>query len=885
MIRSVPARSAMVLLVAPLLMLAGSQTAGAAAPPPAQDTEPYDPPQSAEMTWDEIPPETRALLEANEAVRDFVTNNTDLRFRLGPIGTQTGILRVEMLRGRAQHGLVMIRDGEIIGGRVGSTALRPPPRTLSSRPAGAPAPVTPERLAANERARIRERAQQLEAARRERQKEGAAQNSQEPTSGHVPGAGAQDAPGESAAGEPEAPAGEERPSGEKPAAVAPAEEPGTGVAPGPSDAAGLAPPSTPVRRAQAAESSPGEPQRAVGDAGETRLAPAAGSQAARDWLPMTGGTGLMWLAIVVTLVLMVRLDAIISLRNLDALVLAGSCVLLMLRWSQETAAAGGQTLQWWSYLLLTSAAAYWLLRGLLLTRARRAAEHVGNVSPGAMLVLGSFGLAVALTQVATAPLSPASRDGLIGGHYFASTGKLPHGQTVGVDQQSPLLYVLHGAAAKIAPVHVLLDGNRVPPEWGERDKWMVGNWWEGASAASARWVNGFLLLATLAALVGIGSLLDSLAAGLTMATVFCVFPGAVECLPRPEVMLPTALASWALALSLLPGAGGLLSGFAVIVAGIGSPWLWLLLPVLLGFNLRRGVSGFGNLLGAGVGVAAVLAGLVWFVAPSVARADGALAAAGIQPPWVGTISDNTTLTLAPRTAGAPSAPDWVDRAQSAVWRWLLNDGARLQEPTGAVPPWKLAPAGMNPADISFHDVDVTQGATEYQDEYARRMSSHLIGERLVAVVRTAAEATSLQAAPPANVESAWAAWAAWKPGSEAAWNQARRLTKLGAGVMTLLVALLLFSARQVREFHLVGGFLAVSAAVALASSSGAVGNLAMLLPSVLALIAVNGEVVADATPRVALQRMRGEAANTAPAAAGSRPPAVRSAGPRISIEK
>lgn len=885
-------------IVTATLALTAAATPRPHSTPVIQDTEPFEPPQSAEMTWDEIPAETRALLEAHEAVHDFVTRNTDLRFRIGPVGTQTGILRVEMLRGRAQHGLVMIRDGEIIGGRVGSTALRPPPRTLSSRPAGAPAPITPERLAAEERARIRERTQQAEAARRARQREGAGEPATAP---------ATDEPGDEATttqqdaaeppagdGEMPAPPDDENPAQvDESAAAAPAREKAATDLP-----AAANQPAAPVRRARADKSRSAQSdaggqtaaQNGSSGANDTgRLAPAGGSQATRDWLPMTGGTGLMWLAIVFTLVLMLRLDALISLRNLDALVLAASCVLLMLRWSQETPAiGGGKTLQWWSYLLLTAAAGYWLLRGLFLTRARRVAAHDGNVSPGAMLVLASFGLAVALTQIATAPLAPASRDGLIGGYYLASTGKLPHGQTVGADGQSPLLYLLHGAAVKVAPVHVLHDGNRVPPEWGERAKWMSGNWWEGASDASARLVNGFLLIATLAALVGIGTLLDSLAAGLTMAAVFCVFPGVVECLPRPDVMLPAALASWVLALALLPGAGGLLCGFAIVVAGLASPWLWLLLPVLLGFNLRNGMSGIGSMLGAAAGAAAVLAGLVWFVSPSVARADGALAAAAIQPPWQGTISDGWTLTLAPRVASAPSSTDWVDRAQSGVWRWLLNDGARLQEATGAVPPWRVAPAGMNAADISFHDVEITDGAAPYQDEYARRMSQHLIGERLVAVLRTVAEATTLSAEPaPEAMSGAWAAWAAWRPGSDATWSQIRRLTKLGVGLLALLVAGLLYSFGRRRDFHLVGGFLAVCAAVTLASTSGAVGNLATLLPFVLALVAVNGEVAADAPPpRAAFQRsLHGDAPQAPPPLGGPRPPAIRSAGPRISIEK
>ena len=141
----------------------------------------------------------------------------------------------------------------------------------------------------------------------------------------------------------------------------------------------------------------------------------------------------MWISVVFVLALTLRTNQWLSFRNLDGVVLAGTCVLLAMRSIDGDV---GGSMRWWSYLLLTVASLYWLTRGVLLVRARSTPFHGGNVAGGGMLVMLLFALSVAVTTVATAPVSPASRDAIIGGQYMAATGKLPAGHTVGVDARA-----------------------------------------------------------------------------------------------------------------------------------------------------------------------------------------------------------------------------------------------------------------------------------------------------------------------------------------------------------------------------------------------------------------------------------------------------------------
>jgi hypothetical protein len=339
-----------------------------------------------------------------------------------------------------------------------------------------------------------------------------------------------------------------------------------------------------------AEQQPGEGVRAAGVAesrpptqGENTAAAAAGAdQQAAELLGTFGGepgeddstgerspTGLWpdlrgpvltWFAVFVILLLALQAKPLLAWRNLDGLVLAATCLLLALRANTDAAPTRfvGQTWQWSSYLALTIVAAYWLLRGLHLVFTRVARVGGCNLSSGAMLVLVVAGLAISIDQIVRTPISPGSRDAMIGGVQMARSGKLPYGDVSGSDSRSPLLYVLHAGAAGLT--EMVAADDEVPAattslagRQGSPNRQLVS-----VEVTAVRVVNAVLLVITAAGLYLVGRRLHSSAMGFSIVAIFCVFPGVVECLPRPEIMLPAALLTWGLAFALLPGVGGLL---------------------------------------------------------------------------------------------------------------------------------------------------------------------------------------------------------------------------------------------------------------------------------------------------------------------------------------
>ena len=261
-------------------------------------------------------------------------------------------------------------------------------------------------------------------------------------------------------------------------------------------------------------------------------------------LPPLDGAALTWFAIIVILALSIQLKPLWCQRNLDALVLAGTCLLLAMRADLASVSLGswdsGHTGQWWSYLLLSVAAGYWLLRGFCCLTSKTIRRYECNVSESALLILVLAGLAIGVGQLATAPLSVGSRDGIVGGLCVAETGKLPYGNVAGHGSGSPLLYLVHAGAVELRPPQTgwTDDDVLVPLEWEERDTWLVGQWWRVGDFAAARIVNAVVFVLFLLALHTIGRRLHSVGLGLTMVTIFCVLPATAECIPRPEIMLP-----------------------------------------------------------------------------------------------------------------------------------------------------------------------------------------------------------------------------------------------------------------------------------------------------------------------------------------------------------
>jgi len=576
----------------------------------------------------------------------------------------------------------------------------------------------------------------------------------------------------------------------------------------------------------------------------------------RDLLPELNGPTLTWIAVVVILVLTLQIKPLFSWHNLDGVMLALVVLLLRLR-SNIGVIEGdptGQTGQWWAYLLLSLIGFYWLGRGLKLLLAKTVPARGPNVSEGAMIVLIVAGLFVASSCILKAPLSAGSRDGLTGGICVAQTGKLPYGDAIGHDARSPLLYLLHAGVAKLveptyAPSLELDDAA-----------------WETVDLTAVRLVNALLFILLLAAIAGIGHRHHSVALGQTLVAILCIFPGALECLARPEIMLPTTLLAWSIVFVTVPGVGGLLSVFLLVLAGVAWPWAWLALPVMLAYLFRRGWQALGATVGLLGGVAAILIGMTTLVAPTLPRLDGALAGAGITPNYTARLSDDRTPVVdyyQPSKIIEPTFRSWV-------WKLLLRREDLRLDASSARP---ALPNGVDASSVKFADIVASGTARDtLQRDYRAALAQEPQVAQGWAAFRTLLEATWKPSVSPAGpMTGAWDLWAAGQPGSAGRWTVIRRSGKIVVGLLALLVAFLVIRGKRKQPHQLLGALLMVSAATLLISWMGAATNWVWLMPTALAASAAKVRKAAPAKP------------TTPPAA--ELPPLELGPAPRITVEK
>ncbi len=544
---------------------------------------------------------------------------------------------------------------------------------------------------------------------------------------------------------------------------------------------------------------------------------------------------LAWFATIVILALTLRLKPLLSLRNLDALVLVFMTLLIVLRANTQMADSV-HTWQWWSYLGLTITVGYWAARGLGLLVTGGMPKYDRNVSRGAMIVLLLAGLSIGVYQVSTAPVSSGARDGIVGGLCTLDTGKLPYGDAIGYDAQSPLLYLLYAGAEGIAPpTYEPADGGTLVMTWQNRERWLSEDWLQASDLTIARLVNALLFIGVLVGLYLIGRLLDSPAVGPTMMAIFCVFPGAFDGLSRPEIMLPTMLLTWTIAFALIPRVGGILSTLGLVFAGLAWPWAWLGLPVLLAYFGRKGWQSLGASLGLLGGAAAVGIGLVMLVAPTMPRADGALAVAGERAQYVAESSDNRIIF--DQNSAEESAD--VPQAMSAVlWRTLLStDSITMGNEQDLTIDW---PNGVAQPGVLYRTVTAEgEAIAPLNESYRRAVAAKPEMLRAFVGLRTVLEATWFPAYErTAPVTSAWEYWS----GQEVLtgrWLLVRRCVKGGAALVAILAAVAIFFGGRVRPRHMVAGLLAVASVAMLGSADGGVTNLVWLLPLILTLRALH----------------------------------------------
>lgn len=562
-----------------------------------------------------------------------------------------------------------------------------------------------------------------------------------------------------------------------------------------------------------------------------------------DLMPDLSTAAVTWFGVVVVLVLTITTAPVRSMRNLDGLVLAATCLLLGLRFDEGAVfgEAAGRSVQWWSYLLLSVSAGYWLLRGVQLMLSRTAPGVGCNVSQGAMTVLVLASLAVCVMRIMEAPESAGSRDGIAGGTFTVMHAKLPYGNAPETDSRSPLLYLLHAGALRVfgSPSETPLPSAEEATLVADSDGDLAAN-----NMAAIRTVNLFLFGFTLIGLFVVGWRLHSSAMGLTAVALFSAFPGTQECLSQPDIMLPAMLLTWTIAFALLPGVRGVLSLGTLVFAGLAWPWAWLLTPVLLAHFFRQGFfQASGATVGLLGGAATCLAGLTWLTQPTLPRFDGALAAAAtpdLQPQYTAQLTEDGSIVIDKHTAGAAIEKD----LKSWAWSWLVR---REQSTLASAPvengPRVALPNAVDGADVMYRALDARgEASAALQPGYRAAIAELEPMTRMWVALRTVAEATWLTADPPAApIKGTWELWAGselnGEPNGASSWSLKRRIAKFGAGLVSLMVAALLFFGARREKHQLIGGLLAVASAALLVSELGAVTNLAWLLPVALAAIA------------------------------------------------
>ena len=585
--------------------------------------------------------------------------------------------------------------------------------------------------------------------------------------------------------------------------------------------------------------------------------------------PQIDAATLAWIAALVVLVLVFQARRFLSLRNLDVLLIATLCLLLLYRNNLGLIPGTAHTAQWWAYALLTAICGYWVLRGFNLMATRQSPAAVTNLSEGALTIVVLAGLVFCCVRIVSAPVSDGSRDGLLGGICMADTGHLPYGDVDGA-ARSPLLYLAHAGVVELMPPDLEYTDRPATATWADRKSWLKDHWEDTIDPTTIRIVNGALFLLIFMGVAGIGHRMHSVAMGQTLCAILCFFPGTYAALNQPEVLLPAALVTWSVACLRVPVVGSLLSLACAVFAGFAWPWAWLMLPVLLGFSFARGWHAFGGLLGLlGAGVAAVIGITVW-TAPTLPRADGALAAAAMQPEFTATRADDGALVI-----DRYGRDDKLESTiKSWLWRYLAQrENVSLQD----VGLRAAVPTGVDGSQILLRRIAADGNARPalqkaYRDYLAE--APNLV--RGWTATRTLMEATWL-AEPPSHTthKGAWELWAGSGSIGDNTWMWIRRSGKIATGLFALFAMIVLARRKAVQQRHAVGALLVVAALSLALSESGAVIGHLIVLPIILAALAAHDPT----TPAAAPQTSR------APGPASAAPPPPPGAAPRITIER
>jgi len=418
------------------------------------------------------------------------------------------------------------------------------------------------------------------------------------------------------------------------------------------------------------------------------------------------------------------------------------------------------------------------------------------------------------------------------------TGRLPYGDSAGSDGRSPLLYLIHAPVVRAVPPSITPPdaGPLQPLRWAQRATWSGPGWAEWSDPAAPRLVNAALFIGLVLGLYLIGRRLGAPALGPTMIAIFCVFPGVIENLARPDVLLTALLLTWSVALALLPVVGPLLSTAVLALAGVAWPWAWLGLPALLAWHLRRGWALLGALIGLAGAAAAGVAGLLTLVPVTLPRADAALRLAGAEVRFDARVAEGATIVLDERPR--PDQPAAPAALTARLWRMLLEAESVPLRDAAARQLQLDWPNDADSAGVLMRAVAATPDAALLLDPVYRAAVKELpASRRALVALRTVLEAVWVPARPETpEFRPAWALWGGDPLSGRALfWH---RTAKAGAAVLAAVIAVVILLARSVGHRHLVGGLLGVTAAAVLASHAGAPSHSAVLLPLVLLVWAV-----------------------------------------------
>ena len=587
-------------------------------------------------------------------------------------------------------------------------------------------------------------------------------------------------------------------------------------------------------------------------------------------IPNFSGTTITWIAVVLILALLLQTRPLLSWLNLDAIALALAALALAFRSETAQMPADGPTLQSWSYGVLTGVGVYWVWRGIQLTFWRAMPTRTANVSEGAMVVLIIATLAIGFNAVMNASLGEGTRDGLAGGIYMAETGKLPYGDLAGRDSRSPLVYAVHAGAARVLPPTD--DGG--PLAWDSRSRWLEGGRLGALDPLAPRVVNGLLFVLLMAAVGLTGQRLHSVAMGWTLVAILTIFPGTLECLTQTDVLLPAALLAWAVAFVTMGGLGPFLATLLIVLAGLAWPWAWLALPIMLVFFIRRGWQGLAVVGALLMGATAIGAMLLFLVNPTLPRADGALAAAGVEPRFAAALGSNGALVIEQYKPVATPPGDF----KSWLWRRLLE-----AESTSVGSRFDLPPA-TDGSNVLFREVTTTAAARDrVQASYREAVAAWPDSTRLVVSLRSLLESVWRPEGVRAPVlPTPWAVWFGSGPEAESNRVLAQRILKGALGLLVLVLCWRVGRLVQPALHQLLGALLAVAAGAMLASEQGSTTNWVWLMPLILA--AIVAPVDSTAAPRV----VAAPRPSPPPQPARTNNPSVfasRGAEPRISVER